>query len=73
LKVSLVTPVQITEVKEREKVSSPGPNAQIQSLPRIDEEVESVLDIELLDALGTQLDNPKDVLGSGEQEEEIPQ
>jgi hypothetical protein len=68
-----VTLVQITEEKEPEKASSPAPDAQIQSLPQSDQEVESVLDTELLDVPGTQVDSPKDELGSGEQEEEVPQ
>jgi hypothetical protein len=69
-KVSLVSPIQITEEKEPKIVSSPTPDAQIQSLPWSDQEVQSVLDTDLLDALGTQVDSPKDDLGSGEQEEE---
>jgi hypothetical protein len=68
-----VTLVQITEEKEPEKVSSPALDAPIQSLPQSDQEVKSVLDTELLDTPGTQVDSPKDELGSGEQEEEIPQ
>jgi hypothetical protein len=73
LEVSLVTLVQITEEKEPEKASSPAPDAQIQGLPQNDQEVESVLDTELLNVPGTQVDIPKDELGSGEQEEEVPQ
>jgi hypothetical protein len=65
-KVSLVTPIQITEEKELEKESSPSLNAQIQSLPQGDQEVEIVLDTELLNAPGTQVDSPKDELGSNE-------
>jgi hypothetical protein len=67
-----VTPVQIIEEKEPDKESSPTLDAQIQSLPQSDREVETMLDNELLDAPGTQVDNPKDELGSDEQEEEIP-
>jgi hypothetical protein len=71
--VSLVTLVQITEEKEPEKASSPAPDAQIQGLPQNDQEVKSVLDTELLDVPETQVDILKDELGSGEQEEEVPQ
>jgi hypothetical protein len=63
--------VQITEEKEPEKSSSPAPDAQIQILPQNDQEVEIILEIEPLDVLGTQVDNPKDKLGLGEQEEEV--
>jgi hypothetical protein len=73
MEVSLVTLVQITEEKEPEKVSSPALDAPIQILPQSDQEVESVLDTELLDTPGTQMDSLKDELGSGEQEGEIPQ
>jgi hypothetical protein len=70
--VSLVTPVQITEEKEPEKASTPGPDASIQNLPQRDHEVESVLDTELLNLLGTPIDSSRDELGSGGQKEEIP-
>jgi hypothetical protein len=73
LEVSLVTLVQITEEKEPEKASSPVPNAQIQSLPQNDQEVKSVLEIEILNGTGTQVDSLKDEIGLGEQEEEVPQ
>jgi hypothetical protein len=73
LEVSLVTPVQITKEKEPEKVSSPALDAPNQSLPQSDQKVESVLDTELLDTSGTQVDILKDDLGSGEKREEIPQ
>jgi hypothetical protein len=38
-KLSLVTPMQITEENEPEKASSPAPDAQIQILPKNDYEV----------------------------------
>jgi hypothetical protein len=71
--VSLVTPVQITEEKEPERASTPGPDAPVQSCPQSEHEVESALDTEPLDIPGTPMDNSRDELGSGEQEEEIPQ
>jgi hypothetical protein len=71
--VSLVTPVQITEEKEPERASTPGPDAPVQSHPQSEHEVESALDTEPLDIPGTPMDNSRDELGSGEQEEEIPQ
>jgi hypothetical protein len=70
---SLVTPIQITEEKEPEKVSSPVPDAPIQNLPQSDQEVKSILDNEILYTPGTQVDSPKDELGLGEQERGIPQ
>ena len=73
VKVSLVTLVQMTKEKEPKKASSPTPDAQIRGLPQNDQEVESVLDTELLDVPGTQVDKPKYDLGSGKQEEEVPQ
>jgi hypothetical protein len=57
LEVSLGTPMQITEEKEPEKESTPGPNDSIQNIPQRDHEVESVLDTELLYFLGTPMDN----------------
>jgi hypothetical protein len=66
LEVSLVTLVHITKEKEPEKESSPNPNAQVQSLPQSDQEVKSFLDTQLVDAPETQVDIPKDELGSGE-------
>jgi hypothetical protein len=60
LEVSLVTLVKIIEEKELEMASSPAPDAQIQGLPQNDQEVKSVLDIELLDVLETQMDSPMD-------------
>jgi hypothetical protein len=70
--VFLVTLVQIIEEKEPEKTSSPSPNAQILGLPHNEQEVESVLDTELPDALETQADSPKDEPGTDEQKEEAP-
>jgi hypothetical protein len=49
--VSLVTPMQITEEKEPERASTPGPDAPIQSRPQNEHEVESALDAEPLDIL----------------------
>ena len=63
-----MTLVQITEEKEHKKVSSPALDAQIQSPPQSDQEVESVLDTEPLDVPGTHMDSSNDKLGSGEQE-----
>jgi hypothetical protein len=71
--VSLVTPVQITEEKEPEKASTPGPDASIQNLSQSKHEVESVLDTDLLDLSGTPIVILRDDLGSGGQKEEIPQ
>jgi hypothetical protein len=73
LEVSMVTLVQITEEKEHEKASSPSPNAQIWDLPQNDQEVESVLDIELLNVLETQMDSPTNEPGLVKQKEEVPQ
>jgi hypothetical protein len=72
LEVSLVTPVPIMEEKDPEKESTPAPDAQIHGLPQNEQEVESVLDTELPNAPDTQVDSPKDELGSGEQKEEAP-
>jgi hypothetical protein len=69
--VSLVTPVHIEEEKEPEKTSSLVPDSQIQGLPQNEQEVESVLDTELPNAPETQVDSPKDELGSGEPKEEL--
>jgi hypothetical protein len=66
--VFLVTLVGITEEKEPEKVYFLAPNAPIPILAQNDHEVESVLDTELLDTPGTQVDSPKDGPGSGKQE-----
>jgi hypothetical protein len=71
--VSLVTLVQITEEKELEKASTPGPDAPSQSRPQIEHEVESSLDAEPLDIPRTPMDISRDELGLGEQEEEISQ
>jgi hypothetical protein len=71
--VPLVTPVHIIELKEPKKASTPGPNASIKNLPQSDHEVESVLDIELLNLPGTQIDNSRDELGSGGKKEKISQ
>jgi hypothetical protein len=71
--VSLVTPVQITEEKEPEKASTPGPDALIQNIPQTDHEVKSVLEMELIEFLGTPMDNSRDDLGSGGQKYEFPQ
>jgi hypothetical protein len=67
-----VTPVQIIEEKEPEKESSLAPDAQI-FLPQSEQEVESVLDTKLPNALDTQEDSPKDVPGSCKQKEEALQ
>jgi hypothetical protein len=68
LEVSLVTLVQIIEEKEPQKASSPAPDAQI-FLPQSEQEVKSVLDTKLPDALETQEDSLKDEPGSCEQKE----
>jgi hypothetical protein len=67
-----VTPVYITEEKELEKESSPSLDAQTQSLPQSDQEVESFLDTKLLDAPENLVDSPKDEIGSREQQEKVP-
>jgi hypothetical protein len=64
--------VHIIEEKEPEKVSSPAPEAQI-SFPQNEQEVDSVLDTKLPNALETQEDNPKDEPRPREQKEEAPQ
>jgi hypothetical protein len=71
--VSLVTPVHIKEEKEQERTSSPDPNVQTQKVPWKEKEVESVLDTELSNAPETQVDSPKDDLGSNEPKEGYPQ
>jgi hypothetical protein len=71
--VSLVTPMQIMEEKEPERASTPGLDASIQNLPQRDHEVESVLDTEILEFLGTPIESYRDELGSGGYKEEIPQ
>jgi hypothetical protein len=58
--VSLVTPVQITEEREPNKESTPGPDASIQNLSQSDHEVESVLETELLELPGIPIDSSRD-------------
>jgi hypothetical protein len=72
LEVSLVTQFQITEEREPDKASTVGPNASIQNLTQSDHEVESVLETELLDLLGTPIGTSRDELGLGRHKEEIP-
>jgi len=60
----MVTPVQVIEEKENEKTPSPAPDAQIWDLPQNEQEVKSVLDNDLPDALKTQEGTSKDDLGS---------
>jgi hypothetical protein len=71
--VFLITLVKITEEKEPEKESTPGPNDSIQSHPQREHEVESALDAEPLDIPRTPMEISRDERGSGEQEGEIPQ
>jgi hypothetical protein len=70
---SLVTPMCIEEEKELKKTSSLVPDSQIQGFPQREQEIESVLDTQLPNALETQADSPKDEPGSGERKEEAPQ
>jgi hypothetical protein len=70
--VSLVTPVHIEEEKEPEKTSSLVPDAQTQGLPLNKKEFESVLDTHLPNTPKTQVDDPTNEPGSGEQKEEAP-
>jgi hypothetical protein len=71
--VSLVTPLQITEEREPERASAPGPDAPIQSHPQSEHEVKNSLDTKLLNVSGTPMENSKDEIGSSSQKEEIPQ
>jgi hypothetical protein len=64
-----VTPMQITEEKEPDKVSSLALDAPIQSFQQSDQEVKSVLDTNILNTSRNPLDISKDELGSNEQEE----
>jgi hypothetical protein len=61
--VSLVTLVHIKEEKEPEKTSCPVPDTQAQGLQHREQEVKSVLDTQLPNALETQVNNPKDEQG----------
>jgi hypothetical protein len=65
--VSLVTLELITEEKEPEKATATSPDTPIQNLWQSDHEVESVLDIELLDLSGTSKDSLRYDLGPGGQ------
>ena len=69
--VSLVTPVQITEEKEPEGASTPGPDAPIQSLPQRENEVKSSLETKIMNFSGTPMDILRDELGSGGRKEEF--
>jgi hypothetical protein len=68
-KFSLVTSVQITEEKELERESTPGPDGPVKGHPQIKHEAESALDIDPLDIPETPMEKSKDEPGSGEREE----
>lgn len=65
-KFSLVTSVQITEEKEPERESTPGPDGPVKSHPQIKHEAESALDIDPINIPKTPMENSKDEPGSGE-------
>ena len=70
--VSLVTLVHIEEEKEPKKTSSPVPDTQAQGIQWSKQEIESVLDTQLPNALETQENSSKDDQGSGKSKEGDP-
>jgi hypothetical protein len=70
-KVSLITPLPITEEKELGGTSTPTPDDLILNPLKGDHEAKSNLDTVFLDLSGNPKDNSKDEISSGEQEEEL--
>jgi hypothetical protein len=72
-KVSLITPIPITEEKEPGGTYAPTLDASIPNPLQGDHEAKSTLETEFLNLSGTPKDSSRDELGSGEQEEELQQ